>query len=158
MGFKKSRKILGLDFGKCRDWDFEKIPRSMDIPLVGPGTESWSMSIRTFVFLPFWLSSSYSLLEFVRTPSQARGGICHCRRQCKIFASGVNFTTHFLCFFLLKLLELGKIDGKIFSLKIRRCKFFDKFHVCLRRLKFIQRLFERIVMVIIGLLREPAKY
>ena len=113
MGFKKSRKILGLDFGKCRDWDFEKIPRSMDIPLVGPGTESWSMSIRTFVFLPFWLSSSYSLLEFVRTPSQARGGICHCRRQCKIFASGVHFSifTHFLCFFLLKLLKLGEIDG-----------------------------------------------
>ena len=46
----------------------------------------------------------------------ARGGICpcrQCRRQCKIFASGVNFTifTHFLCFFLLELLKLGEIDG-----------------------------------------------
>ena len=45
-----------------------------------------------------------------------RGGICpsrHCRRQCKIFASGVNFSmfTHFLCFFPLKLLKLGEIDG-----------------------------------------------
>ena len=45
-----------------------------------------------------------------------RGGVCpcrHCRRQCKIFASGVNFSifTHFLCFFLLKLLKLGEIDG-----------------------------------------------
>ena len=45
-----------------------------------------------------------------------RGGICPCRqcqRQCKIFASGVNFSifTHFLCFFLLKLLKLGEIDG-----------------------------------------------
>ena len=45
-----------------------------------------------------------------------RGGICqcrHCRRQCKIFASGVNFSifTHFLCFFLLNLLKLGEIDG-----------------------------------------------
>ena len=44
-----------------------------------------------------------------------RGGICpsrQCRRQCKIFASGVNFSifTHFLCFFLLKLLKLGEID------------------------------------------------
>ena len=44
------------------------------------------------------------------------GGICQCRqcrRQCKIFASGVNFSifTHFLCFFLLKLLKLGEIDG-----------------------------------------------
>ena len=31
----------------------------------------------------------------------------------KIFASGVNFSifTHFLCFFLLKLLRLGEIDG-----------------------------------------------
>ena len=45
-----------------------------------------------------------------------RGGICPCRQcrwQCKIFASGVNFSifTHFLCFFLLKLLKLGEIDG-----------------------------------------------
>ena len=45
-----------------------------------------------------------------------RGGICpsrQCRRQCKIFASGVNFSifTHFLYFFLLKLLKLGEIDG-----------------------------------------------
>ena len=45
-----------------------------------------------------------------------RGGICpcrQCRRQCKIFASGVNFSifTHFLCIFLLKLLKLGQIDG-----------------------------------------------
>ena len=45
-----------------------------------------------------------------------RGEICqcrHCRRQCKIFASGVIFSifTHFLCFFLLKLLKLGEIYG-----------------------------------------------
>ena len=39
-----------------------------------------------------------------------RGGTCQCR-QCKIFASGVNFSifTHFLCFFLLKPLKLGEI-------------------------------------------------
>ena len=48
--------------------------------------------------------------------SALRGGICQCRqcrRQCKIFASGVNLSifTHFLCFFLLKLLKLGEIDG-----------------------------------------------
>ena len=47
---------------------------------------------------------------------RGRGGICpcrHCRQQCKIFASGVNFSlfTHFLCFFPLKLLKLGEIDG-----------------------------------------------
>ena len=45
-----------------------------------------------------------------------RGEICpsrQSRRECKIFASGVNFSifTHFLCFFLLKLLKLGEIDG-----------------------------------------------
>ena len=48
--------------------------------------------------------------------SHHRGGICHsrhCRRQYKIFASGVNFSifTHFFSFFLLKLLKLGEIDG-----------------------------------------------
>ena len=34
-------------------------------------------------------------------------------RFCKIIASSVNFSifTHFLCFFLLKLLKLGEIDG-----------------------------------------------
>ena len=51
-----------------------------------------------------------------RCTRSLRGGICHCRqcrRQCKIFASGVNFSTftHFLCFFPLKLLKLGDIDG-----------------------------------------------
>ena len=50
------------------------------------------------------------------TPLAHRGGIRssrHCRRQCKIFASSVNFSifTHLLCFFLLKLLKLGEIDG-----------------------------------------------
>ena len=54
--------------------------------------------------LPEWFSWS------------GRGGICpsrHCRWQCKIFVSGVNFSifTHFLYFFLLKLLKLGEIDG-----------------------------------------------
>ena len=48
--------------------------------------------------------------------AEFRGGICPCRQcrgQCKIFASGVNFSifTHLLCFFLLKLLKLGEIDG-----------------------------------------------
>ena len=46
----------------------------------------------------------------------SRGEIGPCRprrRQCKFFASGVNFSifTFFLCFFLLKLLKLGEIDG-----------------------------------------------
>ena len=52
----------------------------------------------------------------VKYSTDSRGGIrhCrHCRRQCKIFASGVNFSifTHFLCFFPLTLLKLGEIDG-----------------------------------------------
>ena len=44
-------------------------------------------------------------VEFVH-PVSAGGSV-------KIFASGVYFSifTHFLCFFLLKLLKLGEIDG-----------------------------------------------
>ena len=61
------------------------------------------------------LSNLY-LYVFDDDVMMARGGICQCRhcwRQCKIFASGVNFSifTHFLCFFLLKLLKLGEIAG-----------------------------------------------
>ena len=64
-----------------------------------------------------------------------RGGICpsrQCRWQCKIFASGVNFSifTHFFVFFLTKTVEIRwNWWCKIFSPKIRRCKFSDKFHV-----------------------------
>ena len=49
----------------------------------------------------------------------------------KFVASGVNFSifTHFLCFFLLKLLKLGEIDSVNFFLKIWRCKILDKSHV-----------------------------
>ena len=44
-------------------------------------------------------------VEFVH-PVSAGGSV-------KFVASGVNFSifTHFLCFFLLKLLKLGEIDG-----------------------------------------------
>ena len=49
-----------------------------------------------------WKPRPASLLHTIL--SLPRGGICHCRhcrRQCKIFASGVNFSifTNFLCFF-----------------------------------------------------------
>ena len=45
-----------------------------------------------------------------------RGEICqcrHCRRQRKIFASGVNFSifTHFFVFLSPKLLKFGEIKG-----------------------------------------------
>ena len=56
-----------------------------------------------------------------------RGGICQCRHRrlhCKIFASGVSFSifTHFLWFFLLKLLKLGGIDGvKFWSNSMSEC-------------------------------------
>ena len=45
-----------------------------------------------------------------------RGEICHCRhcrRQCEILASGVNFSifTHFFVLLSLKLSKLGEIDG-----------------------------------------------
>ena len=60
-----------------------------------------------------WLPEEGNAMIHAR---ELRGGICpcrQCRRQCKIFASGVNFSifTHFLCFFLLKPLKLGEIDG-----------------------------------------------
>ena len=48
----------------------------------------------------------------------------------KFLASGVNFSifTHFLCFFLLKLLKLGEIDGvKFLAWKSGRVKFWTNF-------------------------------
>ena len=69
------------------------------------------------------MSSTYSKMVFAQRwdcPSR------HCRRQCKIFASGVNFSifTNFLCFFLLKPLKLGEIYCvKFFSWKSDRVKF-----------------------------------
>ena len=76
----------------------------------------------------------FKTILWPRAP-QIRGGICpcrQCRRQCKIFASGVNFSifTHFFVFFLTKTVEIRwNWWCKIFSPKIRRCKFLDKFHV-----------------------------
>ena len=72
---------------------------------------------------PFEKCSIWEMLHLRNAPFEkcyiwetCRGGICpsrQSRRECKIFASGVNFSifTHFLCFFLLKLLKLGEIDG-----------------------------------------------
>ena len=73
----------------------------------------------------------------LRRMEVGRGGICpclQCRRQCKIFACGVNFSifTHFFVFFLTKTVEIRwNWWCKIFSPKIWRCKFLDKLHVCL---------------------------
>ena len=67
--------------------------------------------------------------------NMTRGGICPSRqswRECKTFASNVNFSifTHFLCFFPLTLLKLGEIDGvKFLARKSGSVIFFDKFHV-----------------------------
>ena len=88
-----------------------------------------------------------SCRQFGKFP--ARGGICqcrHCRRQCKIFASGVNFSifTHFLCFFLLKLLKLGEIGGvKFLAWKSRGVKILDKFHVCIWPTQKVKQLYYR---------------
>ena len=65
--------------------------------------------------IPNYLTKHFHCIVKI-THRDIRGGICpcrHCRRQCKIFASGVNFSifTHGLCFFPLKLLKLGEIDG-----------------------------------------------
>ena len=62
-----------------------------------------------------------------------RGGVCHCRhcrRQCKIFASGVNFSifTHFFVFLSPKLLKLAKIDGvKVLAWNSGGVKFWTNF-------------------------------
>ena len=85
----------------------------------------------------------------------------YCRRQCKIFSSGVNFFifTHFLCFFPIKLLKLGEIDGVKFwpivlsvlitkSAKIRwnwRCK---SFNLKFRRWKFWTNLMCALIFII----------
>ena len=84
--------------------------------------------------------------------STSRGEICHCRhcrRQCQIFASGVNFSifTHFLFFFLLKLLKLGEIDGvKFLASKSGNVKFWtnsmsEKRYSC--KILLLVRLYER---------------
>ena len=83
-------------------------------PALTGWTNSTSASILDFHFL-----SHYSYIKsnhWTHLMASCRGGICpsrQSRRECKIFASGVNFSifTHFLCFFLLKLLKLGEIDG-----------------------------------------------
>ena len=65
-----------------------------------------------YIFIPhIWqFISGFCILHLCRAE------ICpcrHCRRQCKIFASCVNFSifTFFVCFSPLKLLKLGEIDG-----------------------------------------------
>ena len=77
--------------------------------------KTFASSYIVFTHLLKHLVEKY-LLYFLTSSAENRGGICpcrHCQRQCKIFARGVNFSifTHFLCFFLLKVLKLGEIDG-----------------------------------------------
>ena len=69
---------------------------------------------------------------------KGRVGICpsrQSRRECKISCQRCKFL-HFHSFFVFFLTKTVKIRWnwrcKIFSLKIRRCKIFDKFHVCQR--------------------------
>ena len=109
---------------------FKKI--SMAVIAVWSFWQNWSTSCA--LQLCFWcedLNKYYGLRssnETVENPP-FRGEICqcrHCRRQCKVFASSVYFSifTHFLCFFLLKLLKWGEIDGvKFFAWKSGGVKF-----------------------------------
>ena len=84
----------------------------VDVILDGVDNDDWediAVNVEVRNSNPFKLHRQLQL-------GKGRGGICpsrQCRRQCKIFASGVNFSTftHFLCYFLLKLLKLGEIDG-----------------------------------------------
>ena len=90
----------------CRCDEFvHRLPRCCQIAMIGLSRKSDPIQHLLEGFPP-----QHYLHLFIR------GEICpcrQCRRQCKIFASGVNFSifTHFLCFFLLKLLKLGEIDG-----------------------------------------------
>ena len=96
------------------------------------------MAWRTYLFakpdLPLRKESFLTAIAIFKVMfNETRGGICqcrYCRRQCKIFASGVNFSifTNFLCFFLLKLLKLGEIDGvKFLAWKSGGVKFWTNF-------------------------------
>ena len=97
--------------------------------------------------LTFASEREFQRVSWVSVKATYRGGICpcrHCRRQCKSFARGVNFSifTHFLCFFPTKTVEIRwNWRCKIFSLKIRRCKFLDKFHVWKAATVFFGKLF-----------------
>ena len=99
--------------------------------------KSFPINLRwTDLFLDFvYFIFVHSIANLLRPLRPFRGGICpsrQCRRHCKIFASGVNFSifTHFLCFFLTKTVKIRwNWRCKIFSLKIWRCKILDKFHV-----------------------------
>ena len=68
---------------------------------------SWqfcNLSVLISALFLFCRISSWQLISEKKSYLNHRGEICpcrHCRRQCKIFATGVNFSifTHFLCFF-----------------------------------------------------------
>ena len=63
------------------------------------------------------------------SPFPTRGEICpsrHCRQQCKIFASGVNFSIFIHFFVFLSLLKLGEINSvKMLALKSNSVKFWS---------------------------------
>ena len=81
----------------------------------------------------FWCGLCIMYREQALAGSWDRVEICQCRqcrRQCKIFASGVNFSifTHFFVFLSLKLLKLGEIDGvKFLAWKSGGVKFLTNF-------------------------------
>ena len=91
-------------------------PRIWCTGLNGTATESTKRTNSTERTSPPSQQPAWSANKQHRNHNHCSGGICpsrQSRRECKIFASGVNFSifTHFLCFFLLKLLKLGEIDG-----------------------------------------------
>ena len=121
--FIKDYDITKQEYKVCYGHCYAKAIAGIHLDPQDPGLFSLDLDILCFVVHPLHWS--------------LRGGICpcrHCRRQCKIFASGVNFSnfTHLFVFFLTKTVEIRwNWRCKIFSLKIRRCKILDKFHVCL---------------------------
>ena len=72
----------------------------------------WMINIITITIRSSWHFQRLWKISIVIT----KGGICpcrHCRRQCKSFASSVNFSicTHFFVFLSPKLLKLAESDG-----------------------------------------------
>ena len=102
--------------------DAEAEVRFVTAVTAGGSVKFLSSGVSFSIFTHFFVFLSPKLLKF----SEIEG--------VKFLASGVNFSifTHTFVYLSLKLLKLGEIDGvKFFSLKIRQCKFLDKFHACI---------------------------
>ena len=114
--------------GSTKNKDTMNCPeKAMKISLSNPNQSAPSIYI--MIVLCYFSLDQWE----IRIHLLCRVEICQCRqcrRQCKIFASGVNFSifTHFFVFLSLKLLKLGEIDGvKFLAWKSDGVKFLTNF-------------------------------